>query len=223
MSAVTSELGLVALAAMMSPTTLTFSVLVLVLGKRPLRSGGWFYAGAVLATLSIGVIAAFTIGDIAASPQPSTPKTPVAVIDLVAGALILLYVLRHARRPPSRERIEGMIARMGSVVDSPVTAIVAAGATLANPGGFIPLALKDISETNPTAGQYMLEWIVFTLVSLLPLSLALASVAIAPQRTQRVLLAARDWLTSRAQTVAAAILLLLAAILLRNGIAGLTG
>jgi hypothetical protein len=34
-----AELALTALAAMFSPTTLTFSVLILVLSKRPLRSG----------------------------------------------------------------------------------------------------------------------------------------------------------------------------------------
>jgi hypothetical protein len=37
-----AELALTALAAMFSPTTLTFSVLVLVMSKRPLRSGFWF-------------------------------------------------------------------------------------------------------------------------------------------------------------------------------------
>ena len=41
------ELVLVSLAAMLSPTTLTFSVLSLVLADRPLRTGIWFYLGAV--------------------------------------------------------------------------------------------------------------------------------------------------------------------------------
>ena len=51
---VDTELVLVALAAMVSPTTLTFSVLALVLGDRPLRTGLWFYLGALTATLAIG-------------------------------------------------------------------------------------------------------------------------------------------------------------------------
>lgn len=65
-----TELVLTALAAMVSPTTLTFSVLVLVLGTRPLRTGLWFYAGALGATLAIGVVAAFVLGDVAADPKP---------------------------------------------------------------------------------------------------------------------------------------------------------
>jgi hypothetical protein len=81
-----AELALTALAAMLSPTTLTFSVLVLVLGDRPLRTGLWFYFGALGATLGIGIVAAFVIGDAAASHTPSSPKTAVAIFDVVAGA-----------------------------------------------------------------------------------------------------------------------------------------
>ena len=51
MSWVYLELALVALAAMLSPTTLTFSTFVLVVSERPLRSGFWFYLGALGATL----------------------------------------------------------------------------------------------------------------------------------------------------------------------------
>ncbi len=86
----------------------------------------------------------------------------------------------------------------------------------------IPLALKDISQTNPSAGNYILEWLGFAIVSLLPLSIALVALAVAPEPTQRVLVRAREWLERNARTIAAAILLLLAAILMRNGIAGLT-
>ncbi len=115
-----------------------------------------------------------------------------------------------------------MIDQMTKVASSPVIAIVAAGATLANPGAFIPLALKDISETNPSAGQYIAEWVAFALVSLLPLSVALVALALARDPTQRRLTAARGWLEDHARTIAAVILVLLAAALMRNGIAGLT-
>ena len=80
-----------------------------------------------------------------------------------------------------------MIEKMGKLATAPVLAIVGAGAALANPGGFIPIALKDISELNPSTIQYAVDWLFFTLASLLPLGLALLS-----------LLVARDW------TVAAA-------------------
>jgi hypothetical protein len=46
--------------------------------------------------------------------------------------------------------------------------------------------------------------------------------AFAPDRAMRILVAARGWLERNIRTVAAVILVALAAALLRNGIAGLT-
>jgi len=223
MTSVDTELALVALGAMLSPTTLFLSVLALVVGERPMRTGLWFYLGALGATLAIGVLAAFVLGNVAASPKPNTPKTWVAVVDVLASLLVLFFVIRFLRRPRDPKRVAGMIDQMTKVASSPVIAIVAAGATLANPGAFIPLALKDISETNPSAAQYIVEWVAFALISLLPLSLALLALAVARDPAQRGLTAVRGWLEDNARTVAAVILILLAAVLMRNGIAGLAG
>jgi hypothetical protein len=157
-----AELALTALAAMLSPTTLTFSVLVLVLSKRPLRSGFWFYLGALGATMAIGVIAAFVIGDAAAPAHPSgPPKLWVAVIDVVAAVLLVALVIYYLRRPRDPAREEKAVAQISKVADSPVAALVGAGATLANPGAFIPLALKDISEQHPSATGYIIACVLF--------------------------------------------------------------
>ncbi len=221
MTSVEVELGLVALAAMLSPTTLSFSVLALVLGDRPLRTGAWFYLGAFGATIAVGVLAAFVLGD-AAHSSTSTPKTWVAAIDVLAGVLLFVYVVRALRRPRNPRRAEAMVERMSRLASSPAIAIVAAGATLANPGGFIPLALKEISQLGPSAARYCVYWLLFTVIALLPLGLALVALLVAPASTGRVLSGARGWLQRHARTIAAAILLLLAAALLRNGIEGLT-
>ena len=221
MTSVYVELGLVALAAMLSPTTLSFSVLALVLGERPLRTGTWFYLGALGATLAVGVLAAFVLGN-AAATTASMPKTWVAVVDVVVGVLLLAYLARAIRRPADPARMTGMIARMESVASSPAVAVVGAGAALANPGGFIPLALKDISQLNPSAAQYCLWWLLFSLVALLPLAVALVLLALARDWTTGLLTRARGWLERHARTIAFAILIALALALLRNGIAGLT-
>jgi hypothetical protein len=217
-----AELALTSLAAMMSPTTLTFSVLALVLGDRPKRTGVWFYAGAAGATLAIGALAAVVLGDHAASKTPSQPKTWVAIVDVVAAVAIAVVVVRFLRKPRDQERIESMVAQMSKIASSPIIAIVGAGAALANPGGFIPIALKEISERDPSTAQFIVEWTFFTLVSLLPLAIALAMLAVAPRWTTRILGAAREWLVRNVRTIAAVILIALAAVLLRNGIAGLT-
>jgi hypothetical protein len=115
-----------------------------------------------------------------------------------------------------------MMAKMGKVASSPVVAVIGAGAALANPGGFIPIALKDISETDPSTTQYIIDWTFFSLVSLLPLAIAIVMLFVAPQWAGHTLNASRDWLFRNGRTVAAVIVFLLAASLLRNGIAGLT-
>jgi hypothetical protein len=215
------ELALTALAAMLSPTTLTFSVLALVVGDRPLRTGFWFYLGALTATLAVGIAAAFVIGDAAAS-STSTPKTWVAVLDVIAAVAILAWVVRIARSSDDPLKMDQMLDRMSGLATAPILAITGAGAVLANPGGFIPLALKDISETDPTAYGYAVQWLFFTVFSLLPLAVALLLLIVARDWALRMLGGARRWLERHALTIALVILVLLAASLLRNGIAGLT-
>ena len=195
----------------------------LVLSNRPGRTGIWFFLGAFGVTLIIGVVAAFVLGNAAApSNNSSEPPTWVAIFDLVAGVLLIVYVVRALRRPRDPKRTADAIDKMSKVSSSPAIAIVAAGATLANPGGFIPIALKDISQLNPSAADYVALWLGFTLVSLLPLLAALVALGISHDWTVSALQAARAWLERNARTLAAAIVLLLAAALLRNGIVGLT-
>lgn len=217
------ELALISLAAMLSPTTLTFSVLALVLSKRPLRTGVWFYLGAFLVTIAIGILAAFVLGDVAAPSANGERKTWVSVFDLVAGVTLLVYVARTWRRPIAEKTTRGMVEKMSSVASSPWIAVFGAGAALANPGGFIPLALKSISETGPTTGGFAADWLFFTLASLLPLSVAIVLMLVSPARAERILRAIRTWLEGNLRLIASAIILLLAASLLHNGIAGLTG
>ena len=215
-----SELVLVSLAAMASPTTLTFCVLSLVLGERPLRTGLWFFLGAFAVTTAIGIAAAFVIGDVASSPK-STPKTWVAVLDIVFALALFLFAGRRIRRPVDPRTTASMIEKMSRVASSPAVAIVGAGAVLANPGAFIPIALKAISESHPTTSEYAIEWLGFTTISLLPLIVALVLLLIAPAAAGRVLQAARRWLELHAVTVGYTLAILLGVALLRNGIAGL--
>jgi hypothetical protein len=219
---ITTELVLVSLAAMLSPTTLTFSVLTVVLGDRPLRTAIFFFLGAAGATLAIGVIAAFVIGDTAAASHPNNPKTWVAIVDVVLAVVIAAFAVRLVRKPPDPEKTAKTVAQMGKVASSPAIAILGAGAALANPGAFIPIALKTISELDPSAAEYVVDWLFFTIVSLLPLLTAIVLLIVARDWAIRLLGRVRSWLEKHAVQIAAVILILLAAALLRNGIAGLT-
>jgi uncharacterized membrane protein len=216
-----TELLLVALAAMVSPTTLTFSLFVLVLAERPLRSGLWFYLGAFTATIAVGVAAAFVLGD-AATASASGTRQWVAVFDVIAGSLLVLYVARRARRPRDPMQEQRMIEKMRAVTSSSIVGIFGAGAALANPGAFIPIALKAISQLDPSASMYLGLWTAFTVIALLPLAAAVLLLLVAPGLANRVLTVARGWLERHARTVGLALVLTLAAALIRNGVAGLS-
>ena len=216
-----TELALVAIAAMLSPTTLTFSVLTLVLSERPLRTGSWFYLGAMGAMLAIGILAAFVIGDIAASDHPATPKTWVAILDVILAVLLLGWMAVRLRRPRDPARAEKTMTQIRKITQSPAVAIVGAGATLANAGAFIPIALKDISELDPTASEYVVNWVFFSIVSLLPLAVALVLIVVTRDWAKRQLDSAGNWLQLHVRMIAAALIVLVAVSLLRNGIAGL--
>jgi hypothetical protein len=217
------ELVLVSAAAMLSPTTLTFSVLALVLAERPLRTGIWFYLGAFSVTIAIGVLAAFVLGDVAAHSGGGERKTWVSVFDLVAAAVLALYVARTWRRPVSERTTRSMVERMTAVASSRWIAVFAAGATLANPGGFIPIALKSISEIGPTPAGYAAAWLLFTVASLLPLGVAILLLLVSRDWAERILARTRVWLEGHLRLIASVIILLLAVTLFRNGLAGLAG
>jgi hypothetical protein len=215
------ELALVGLTAMLEPATLLASVLVLVVSQRPLRTGSLFYVGGLGVTLLIGVIAAFVLGNVAAS-HTSSPKTWVSVVTVLAGALLLLYVLKLFFRPGDSGQTASVTERMNKVASAPALAIIAAGAVLANPGVFMLLAAKSISQLDTTTAQYVLDWALFAIVALLPLAIALLMLLIAPGFTHPRLITTRGWVERHARTIIAVVLLGLAASLLRDGITGLT-
>ena len=130
--------------------------------------------------MAIGIAAAVVLGDVAASNE-STPKTWVAVLDLIGGALLLGYAWHLHRHPFGPERQESMVEQMRKVASSPWIAVIGAGAALANAGAYIPIALKTISETDPSTTMYAVEWFFFTFVSLLPLLTAIILLLVAPR------------------------------------------
>jgi Sap, sulfolipid-1-addressing protein len=215
------ELALVGLAAMAEPATLLSSSMALVVSERPLRTGAWFYLGGVSATMVVGVLAAFLVGNKAAS-NTSEPKTWVSIVTLCFGVLLLAYVVRLLRKPPDPKAAERNAERIGKVASARPLAVVAAGAVLANPGVFMLVAAKSISQLDPSTTQYLLDWLLFTLVAFLPLGIALLLLLVAPGSTKPRLAVARAWVERYERAIIAIILMGLAGALMRDGIAGLT-
>lgn len=221
MVSVDIELALVGLVAMLEPATLVSSMLTLVIGRRPLRTGFWFYLGGLTTTMAVGVLAAFVLGNAAAAPAGKPPKEWVAIVNIVAGAAILAYLAWAARRAPDPEKTAANLARIRKLDTASAVSIIGAGALLANAGPFMLIALKNISQLNPSASQYLLDWTLFAVASLLPLGVGLLLLVIAPGAATRMLARARRWIELHARLVAGLVLAALAISLLRDGIAGL--
>jgi threonine/homoserine/homoserine lactone efflux protein len=144
-------------------------------------------------TLLIGVVAAFVLGNKAAS-HTSTPKKWVSIVTILAGGVLLMYGIRLLFRPANPDQTARLTERMNKVASAPALAIIAAGAVLANPGIFMLVAAKSISQLDPSTAQYLLDWVLFTVVALLPLGIALLMLRVAPRFTQPRLIFARGWI-----------------------------
>ena len=109
----------VGLVAMLEPATLGSSVFVLWSSVTARGTGLWFYLGGLGVMLAVGVLAAFALGNTAAS-RTSTPKTWVSIFGLIAGLLLLAYVVWTVRRPVDPEGDgEEHLERMSKVASAP--------------------------------------------------------------------------------------------------------
>src|SRR4029077_14318593 len=142
------------------------------------------------------------IGDVAAPSSNGERKSWVSVFDLVAGALLLVYVSRTGRKPIAEKTTKGMVEKMTAVASSRWIAVFAAGATLANPGGFIPLALQSISETDPTKAGSATACLFFAVAALLPLGVAVVLLIVSPSWAERLLAGSRTWLEAHLRLIA---------------------
>ena len=161
---ISAELALTALAAMVSPTTLTFSVLVLGAGRASVPHGPLVLPGrARPRRWGSGWWRRSYIGDVAASSTPSSPKTWVAVVDVIAAAVLLVLGRRASLRRPRGPGADGEHDRADGEGHRRRRwwRFSAREPRSPNPGAFIPIALKNISELDPSAAQYIVNWVFF--------------------------------------------------------------
>ena len=167
---------------MLSPTTLTFTVFALVLGERPLRTGALVLPRRIRRDAADRRARGFRARQRGgAQPLLRSARDRRRDPRRRLRRLLLGWVPRALRRPADPRRIAGAVEKMSAVASSPAIAIVAAGATLANPGGFIPIALKSISQADPSTTGVHPALGGFGLIALLPLVIALLALAVAPR------------------------------------------
>jgi hypothetical protein len=212
--------GLAALAAISPPALLL--VTVYLSSARPGRTVGYYFAGALLMTIVMGVVVLIAIrsGHLSAPGQRQPRyglRLGLGVIALAAG----IYMIRRGPRQRQRKKPKkpGIIARW-SANPRPITAF-ATGILVFTPSvGFIA-AVQAIgtskSDNISEAGALALVIIIYVVLVWLPLVIYL----LAPERTVRALKASNGWISRNKHLLTAGALTILGIILVVDGITGL--
>ena len=225
------ELLPLALGSAVYPTLLAV-VLVILTQPNPRRLLGAYLAGAMLTSLTIGlvIVGGLGSGDVL---NGSSGRTINPAFDLVVGLLLLglLYALLtgrdrrfierrdHKRQPRAesgKEPWSDRVLRRQSIV---LTFVV--GMALNLPGALYLVALKEIASADQSSAQSVLQLLVYNLIMFAWAEIPLVGYGVAPERTEALITRIHDWLGSHTRQIAIGICAVAALYLTIKGVAGL--
>lgn len=219
-----AELAAFGLAIGVSPLHIAL-LLLLLLGPRPLRRGGWLVL-AWLATVTLAVLVLLTVGHglLLTMAKGSSHRTG---LDLLAAGALLALGLRellggeaHSDPPGWTRQLERFVA-----LPLPLLLAISAGLQLASPDDLFLLARTAASllEAGLGTGQEVLATALFSLVSSLLLLLPLLALRLlGPERVLPLLQGGKDWLYARGDLLVGLVSLALAGYLAWQGAEGLS-
>ena len=188
------DIFLLSLSAALNPTLLAATTVMLLLPKpRNLMLG--YLLGALLTSVSIGLLIVFTLEESGAVATAKTTLSPAADFLLGALALVLARVLSAERDAILKERRKRHKAAKGKAKEkgpprwqralgkgSPRTTFVV-GALLTLPGASYIVALTRLARDDLPAAESILVVLAFNLVMLALLEVPLLSYWLAPDTT----------------------------------------
>lgn len=210
-----------ALGIALSPVPMVCIVLVL-MSSRPVRAGLGFVVGwAGALAVATGLVAALT--ETVADADAEGARSGVDVVQLALGLLFAFLAVRYWRkRPAPGEPVDRpeIVDRI-STLSGPALLLAGAGAALANFKN-LPLVLSAgtyIGGTAPDIGQLVGATAVFVIAASLSVLLPLLAVAaVGAERSAPTLKALEDWLLTNLNTILVVLLLVLAAVLIGQGL-----
>jgi hypothetical protein len=205
------------LLAGLSPLALLATLATLGSGRG--RLNGTAFAFAFLIAQSIVLVIAFFFGSAAAPDDDDSQRMFVATLELVLGALLLVFavhglVVHNAAKPVERSRTEAVLARLGTL--RPTTAFSIG--SLLGVGGIKRLSITLIAgatiaiaalERSEEAALALMYVVVATLLVWLPVALYLIAGKHADSATAR----SESWLVRNEQPVTTATMLVFGAAL----------
>jgi hypothetical protein len=226
-------LGL-ALVAMANPTLLA-AVTVMLLMPSPKRLMLGYLLGAYTTSIVVGLVIVFVLHDSGAVDTGKRTIGPAE--DIVVGLLLLLiaYVLSSDRDQRLRERRqrkkEAKLAKNGGEEKEPLPIRLlgrgsprigfVVGLLLSFPGVSYLVALGHIDGLDAGVAPTALLVILFCLIQQTLLEVPLIGYALAPERTQDAVNGFRAWLSRNGRRAGIIVAIVLGALLIIRGIAGL--
>jgi hypothetical protein len=215
-----ASIFLLSLLAMFNPTLLAaVTVMMLLPNTKKLMLG--YLLGAYVTSIALGLLIVFSLNDSGSVSSAKQSLSPVE--DIVVGLLLLLVAfvlgggrgqrLRERRRERKeekqgpREAKKSLPERMLGSGSARVT--FAAGVILTFPGVSYLTALDRMAKLDAGTAATVALVIGFCLMQQVLLEVPLLGYALAPERTQRAVVAFREWLARngrRAATKGAAVL-----------------
>jgi hypothetical protein len=217
-----------ALTAALNPTLLAATTVMLLL-DHPKRLLIGYLLGALLTSMTLGLVIVFTLDGSASTAQ----HTLSPVMDLVLGALLLVLasVIRPGREPKQVGRLADRRRRKEEAKDGKgqplwqrklsqgsarMTFVV--GALLTLPGASYLIGLHKIADKDPsTAGAVGLV-LLFNVIMLVLLELPLIGFIFAPEWTPRAVDRFKEWFSHNARRLGFRAALLIGVLLIVRGL-----
>ena len=220
-----------ALGSAVYPTLLAVVILILT-QPNPRRLLAAYLAGALLTSLSIGlvVIRGLNSGHVL---NGSSGRSVNPAVDLAVGLLLLalLYALLTGRDRRFVERRERKKAERAASSKRPWSDRVLArqsilltflvGVALNLPGALYLVALKEIAASDQGTAKDLVQLVTYNVIMFAWAEIPLVGYGIAPERTEALIKRIHEWLGSHTQQIALTLCAAAAAYLTIRGAAGL--
>lgn len=224
-----SDVILLSLTASLNPT-LVAAVTVMLLLNRPAKLMGGYLIGALMTSITLGIIIVFSFSNSSATNTTENTISPTVDIALGAIALLIAFVLYTGRVARLKERRRERKAakpdkgppRWQRELDkgsARVTFIV--GALLTLPGASYLAGLHSIHKLHDSTATTVLLVIGFNLVMLWLIEVPLVCFVVAPDWTPRAIERAKAWVSRHAETFAIRGFAAVGTLLVIKGIIGL--
>jgi hypothetical protein len=220
-----------ALGSAVYPTLLAVVILILA-QPNPRRLLAAYLGGAMLASLTIGIVVTAGLGS-GNLLNGSSGRTINPAWDLAVGLLLLalLYALLTGRDRRLAERRERKRAARAESSKDPWSHRILArqsivftfvvGIALNLPGALYLVALKDIASADQSTAQDVLQLVIYNVIMFAWAEIPLIGYGIAPERTEALIKRIHDWLGAHTRQIAIGICAVAALYLTIKGVSGL--